>query len=397
MTEWKAVMNFEEHPMYDWLSEVRRDFHKHPELGHQEFRTTAGIRDILIDLGVEILDFPDLKTGVVGLISCRPGEKTIALRADIDALPMTELSDIPYKSVNEGVMHSCGHDCHAAIMLGVAKKIMESGMTGQLEGKVKFLFQPAEEKIDGAGRMIEAGVLKNPTVNRIIGGHMNTDLRTGRVGFFKSVSHASADTFYMTIQGEGVHGAYPHKGIDPIVAGAHLVTSMQSIVSRSLDPTGSAVVTVGQFQAGTAPNIIPDQAILSGTVRTFDNEVRDSIIRRMEEIVESIETGFRVKIDFQYNDGVPPVINHETVTSAVFESAVNILGEENVQYLEPQMGGEDFGLYTRIVPGTFMRIGCGNPDKGFIQKGHSPRFDVDEAALPVAVEIFTEAVRSYLS
>jgi amidohydrolase len=225
---------------------------------------------------------------------------------------------------------------------------------------------------------------------------MNTDLPTGRVGFYKRSSHASADAFRMTVHGEGVHGAYPHKGSDPIVAGAHLVTSMQTIVSRNLDPTGSAVVTIGQFQAGTAPNVIPDRAELSGTVRTFEDEVRDMIIRRMKEIVSSIETGFQVKIDFQYEDGVPLVINDQTATSEVYQTAVGILGEENVDYLEPQMGGEDFGLYARIVPGTFMRIGCGNPDKGIDQKGHSPYFDVDEAALPVAVDIFTEAVRSYL-
>lgn len=390
-------MNFKEHPMYDWLREIRRDFHMHPELGNQEFRTTARIKEILSDLGVEILDYPGLKTGAVGLVSCLPGEKTIALRADIDALPIKELNDVPYKSANEGVMHSCGHDCHAAIMLGVAKKIVDSGMTHRLEGKIKFIFQPAEEIIDGARQMIEVGVLENPVVDRIVGGHMNTDLPTGRVGFYKRSSHASADAFHMTIQGEGVHGAYPHKGSDPIVAGAHLVTSTQTIISRNLDPTGSAVVTIGRFQAGTAPNIIPDMAELSGTVRTFENEVREMIIRRMNEIVRSIETGFQVKIDFQYDDGVPMVINDKTVTSEVFKSAVDILGEENVNYLEPQMGGEDFGLYARLVPGTFMRIGCGNPDKGIDQKGHSPRFDVDEAALPMAVDIFTEAVRSYLS
>ena len=391
------MMNYKEHPMVDWLSETRRDFHKHPELGHQEFRTTERIKEILSDLGVEIQEFPDLKTGAVGLISCQPGEKTIALRADIDALPMAELNDVPYKSVNEGVMHSCGHDCHATIMLGVAKKIMESDLTKQLRGKIKFLFQPAEETINGAELMIKVGALKNPDVDRIIGGHMNTDLQAGELGFFKKVSNASADSFDMTIQGQGVHGAFPHKGSDPIIAGAHFVAAVQSIVSRNLDPTASAVVTVGQFQAGTAPNIIPDQAVLTGTVRTFDNEVRDMIIHRMGEIVESIEKGFQVEIDFQYKDGVPLTITHESVTSAVFDSAVKILGEENVQYYEPQMGGEDYGLFTQIVPGTFLRIGCGNTAKGIIHKGHSPHYDVDEAALPIGVELFTEAVRSYLS
>ncbi len=389
-------MNYEKHPMYNWLSKIRQDFHKHPELSNQEFSTTEKIKEILCQLGVGIQELPDLKTGVVGLINCQPGEKTIALRADIDALPMAQLNDVPYKSVNEGVMHSCGHDCHTTIMLGVAKKIMESDLPKQLKGNIKFLFQPAEETINGAQSVIDAGGLKNPDVDRIIGGHMSTELRTGQIGFHKKVASASADSFYVTIQGQGAHGAYPHKGLDPIVAGAHFVTAVQTILSRSLDPLESAVITLGQFEAGTAPNIIPDSAMLAGTIRTFDNKIRDMIFHRLREIVQGIEKGFHVKIDLQSHDGVPPTICHGSVTSAVFDSAVNILGKENLAYYEPQMGAEDYGLFTQIVPGTYLRIGCGNPDKDIVHTVHSPHFDVDETALPIAVEVFTEAVRSYL-
>jgi amidohydrolase len=389
-------MNHETHPMHDWLSKIRQDFHKHPELSNQEFRTTGKIKEILCQLGVKIQEFADLETGVVGLITCQPGEKTLALRADIDALPMTQLNDVPYKSVNEGVMHSCGHDCHTAIMLGVAKKIMESDLTEQLKGNIKFLFQPAEEKINGAKLMIDAGVLKNPDVDRIIGGHMSPDIRTGQIGFHKKVASASADSFHVTIQGKGAHGAYPHNGLDPIVAGAHFVTAVQSIISRNLDPLESAVITLGQFQAGTAPNIIPDTAMLSGTLRTFDTKIRDMILHRLREIAQGIEKGFQVKINLQCTDGVPPTICHGSVTSAVFDAAGKILGKENLKYYEPQMGAEDYGLFTQVVPGTFLRLGCGNPDKEIIQV-HSPHFDVDETALPIAVEVFTEAVRSYLS
>jgi amidohydrolase len=281
-------------------------------------------------------------------------------------------------------------------MLGVAKKVTEEKIIDQLNGQLKFIFQPAEERASGAELIIKAGALENPSVDRILGAHMNSDMPVGQVGFFKSVSHASADTFRLTIKGKGVHGAYPHSGVDPIAAGAYFVNAVQTIVSRNINPTDSAVVTVGQFQAGTAPNIIPEQALLTGTVRAFKDDVREKIILRLTEISESLEKAFRVEVDYEYIDGVPIVINNETVTAELFETAVKILGEKNVFYMEPQMGGEDFGLYTQRVPGTFMRIGCRNPEKGIIHKGHSPYFDVDEASLAIGVEIFTEAVRSYL-
>ena len=389
-------MNFNEHPMYDWLSETRRDFHMHPELSLEEFQTTNKIKKILSNMGITLQDLPNLEVGAVGIASGNSGGKTLALRADIDALPMAELNDVSYKSKNEGVMHSCGHDCHTTIILGVAKKIMEEKIIDQLSGKIKFLFQPAEERASGAELIIKAGALENPPVDRILGAHMNSDMPVGQVGFFKSVSHASADTFRLAIKGKGVHGAYPHSGIDPIVAGAHFVSSVQTIVGRNIDPTDSAVVTVGQFQAGTAPNIIPEQALLTGTVRAFKDEVREMIMLRLTEIAESLEKAFKVEVDYEYIEGVPIVTNDKTVTAEFFETAVKILGEENVYYMEPQMGGEDFGLYTQRVPGTFMRIGCRNPEKGIVHKGHSPYFDVDEASLAIGVEIFTEAVRAYL-
>jgi amidohydrolase len=281
-------------------------------------------------------------------------------------------------------------------MLGVAKKIMEEKIIDQLNGKIKFLFQPAEERASGAELIIKAGALENPAVDRILGAHMNSDMPVGQVGFFKSVSHASADTFRLRIKGKGAHGAYPHAGIDPIAAGAYFVNAVQTIVSRNIAPTDSAVVTVGHFQSGTAANIIPEDALLTGTVRAFKDEVRETIIFRLTEIAESLEKAYKVDVDYEYIDGVPIVLNDANVTKELFDTAVKILGEENVYYMEPQMGGEDFGLYTQLVPGTFMRIGCGNPDKGITAKGHSPYFDVDEASLAIGVELFTEAARSYL-
>lgn len=390
-------MDPERHPLFAWLSETRRDFHRHPELAHQEFRTTARIKEILTGLGATLQEFPGLETGAVAIFEGRPGEKTLALRADIDALPMTELNDVPYKSVHEGVMHSCGHDCHAAVMLGVAKHVVESGLLKEIKGRLKFIFQPAEEIVSGARRMIEAGVLDNPAVDRILALHMNNDLSAGQVGLYKGVSHAHTDSFQLLIQGRGSHGAYPHDGIDPIVAGAYFVSALQTIVGRNVDPLDAAVISVGQFQAGTAPNIIPDQALLKGTVRTFKNEVRDLVIQRLQEMAESLRSSFRVMVDYRFIPGVPSTINDEAAAADLYQAAVKVLGPENVTYLTPKMGGEDFGLFTQRVPGAFMRLGSANPERGIVHKGHSSRFDVDERSLPIGLEIMIQAIRSYLS
>ena len=389
-------MHPEQHPLYDWLVETRRDFHRHPEVGHREFRTTAKIKEVLTGLGARLQELPGLATGAVGILEGLPGDKTLALRADIDALPMTELNDVPYKSAHEGVMHSCGHDCHATVMLGVAKHVVESGLLQTLRGRLKFIFQPAEETAGGAEGVIEAGALDNPRVDRILALHVNNDLSAGQVGLYRGVSHAHTDSFELVIQGKGVHGALPNEGIDPIVAGAHFVSALQSIVSRNVDPRDAAVISVGQFSAGTAPNIIPDQAVLTGTVRTFKADVREIIITRMREVAESLRASFGVGVDYRFIPGVASVLNDAWVAADLFQAAVTVLGAEHVAYLQPKMGGEDFGLFTQRVPGAFMRLGSADPARGLVHKGHSPHFDVDERALPIGVEIMTAAARAYL-
>jgi amidohydrolase len=208
-------VNPEQHPLYGWLVETRRDFHRHPEVGHREFRTTARIKEILAGLGARPQELPGLGTGAIGILEGQPGAKTLALRADLDALPMAELNDAPYRSVHAGVMHSCGHDCHAAVMLGVAKNVVESGLLRTLRGRLKFLFQPAEETAGGAEGMIAAGALDNPQVDRILALHVNNDLTAGQVGLYRGVSHSHADTFEFVIQGKGVHGASPMRGSTP--------------------------------------------------------------------------------------------------------------------------------------------------------------------------------------
>ncbi len=386
----------EEHPLYPWLVEVRRDFHRHPEVGFKEIRTSGKIREVLRGLGARFQELPGVETGVTAIFEGQTGGKTLALRADIDALPMAQLNEVPYKSTYPGVMHACGHDCHAAVMLGVARQVVESGLLKRLRGGLKFIFQPAEEIVSGARRMIEAGVLEHPRVDRILALHVNTDLPVGQVGLYRGVSHAHTDSFRLSIVGKGVHGARPHDGIDPIVAGAHFVSALQSVVGRNVDPLDSAVISVGQFQAGTAPNIIPNEALLTGTVRTFKTEVRDLVMHRLQALAESLGGAFQVKVDYQFLPGVPSTINDEAVAADLHAAAVDVLGPENVTYLKPKMGGEDFALFTQQVPGAFMRLGCANAERGITHKGHSPYFDVDERALPIGVEIMTAAIRSYL-
>jgi amidohydrolase len=387
----------EEHPLYPWLVEVRRDFHRHPELGLKEFRTAAKIREVLAGLGARFQELPGVETGVAAVLEGQPGGKTLALRADIDALPMTELNDVPYKSTVDGVMHSCGHDCHATVMLGVARQVVESGLLKTLRGRLKFVFQPAEEIVSGARLMVEAGVLENPRVDRILALHVNIELPVGQVGLYQGVSHAHTDSFRMTLTGKGIHGAHPHNGIDPIVAGAHFVSALQTVVGRNVDPLDSAVISVGQFQSGTAPNIIPNQALLAGTVRTFKTEVRDLVMRRLQELAESLRPAFQVAVDYRFLPGVPSTVNDPAVAADLFRAAVTVLGADNVSYLAPKMGGEDFGLFTQLVPGSFMRLGAANAERGIVHKGHSPHFDVDERSLPIGVEVMVEAIRTYLS
>ncbi len=388
-----------EHNLYGWLKETRRYFHMYPETAHKEFRTTEKIRGILEDLGVEILELDGLKTGVVGLLRGKKEGKTIGLRADIDALPILEENQTSYRSKNKGVMHACGHDAHTTIMLGTAKNLIESGALDDLEGQIKFVFQPAEEGLSGARKMIEAGVLENPSIDVILACHMNPAMPTGQIALYKGISHAMAINFQLTINGRGCHGAAPQKGVDPINAGALFVTAVQSIISRNTSPHESGVLTIGEFHAGSAPNIVPDKVMMTGTIRAFKNEVLELISQRLSEIVEGIEKTFNVKANLNIeNNNIPALINDESATNLLFNSAAKILGDQNMIFSPPNMGSEDFALFTQAVSGAMTRIGCcKNLEENKVRQLHSPIFDIDEAALPIGVDIFTDAVTSYLS
>ena len=382
--------------LFDWLVEVRRHFHMHPETSHQEYRTTEKIAEILKSIGIDVFLYDDM-TGAIGMIKGAMGQSTLGLRADIDALPIKELNSAAYKSSNDEAMHACGHDANTAIMLGVAKKIVDSGLASKIKGNVKFIYQPAEERGSGAKAMIARGVLENPRVDRVIAGHMSPDLPVGKVGIFRSIGYASADRFVLLITGKGGHGARPEECVDPVVAGSLFVNQIQSIVSRNIKPTEAAVITVGKFVAGNASNVIPETALLEGSIRALSVRVRDQVIRRLHDIVSGLEKTFGVQCQFQIHNGVPILINDRVVAESLYDASVQVLGPENVSYLPPIMGSEDFVYFSLERPSAIMRLGCSNEKRGIVHSLHSPYFDIDEAVLEIGTEIFYEAVKCYLS
>ena len=378
-----------------WLVDVRRDFHMHPEIAFEEVRTSDKIASLLEDLGIQTKRIEKM-TGVIGLIEGPSDGPTIALRSDIDALPIQELNKVPYKSLNDGKMHACGHEATATILLGTAKNLVTSGLMKKLKGNVKFLFQPAEERGAGAKAMIKRSVMENPHVDRVIAAHMDPNLTIGQAGHFKSLGYASADRFSITITGKGGHGARPEACIDPIVAGANLVVQLQTIVSRNLMPTQAGVVTIGKFVAGDVANVIPESAQLVGSIRALTGETRELIFKKIRELAHGIEQGFQVKCQLEISDGVPRLINDSSVAAFLYEASASVLGSENVRYLEPIMGSEDFSYFTQARPGAIMRLGCANQAKGLTYPLHSPYFDIDESVLEIGVKVFMEAICRYL-
>ena len=385
-------------PFKEWLVNLRNDLHQHPELSGREIRTTQKIAEILETLRVETRTFDDL-TGLVGLIKggLRNGstQKTIAIRADIDALPLRELSSNAFQSINEGVMHACGHDANTAILLGVAKKIMESGLKDRINGFVKLIFQPAEEKLNGAKAMLEKGVLENPKVDRLIAGHMDPNLPVGAVGVFHRVGHAASDPFELVITGKGSHGARPHKGINPITAGGIFVSSLDSIIPRNIPAGQSAVVSTGTFHAGNAGNVIPEQAVIRGTVRTHDPEIRSTIFKAMERLAKGIESMTGAKCELAFKPGAPLGLNDEATSRLLQEASESVVGKEKVKVLPFIMGSDDFYFFSPHCPSAMIRLGCTPLDGSLNHPLHSPYFDIDKDVLEVGVNVFFKAVEIF--
>lgn len=369
----------------DWLVKVRREFHMCPELGMEELKTSEKICYYLDEMGIEYQK-NIAKTGIVGIIKGKKEGKTVALRADMDALPIEEMNDVEYKSKNKGKMHACGHDAHMTILLGTAKILNE--MKDDLKGNVKLIFQPAEETVGGAKPMIKEGVMENPKVDEIFGLHVAPEIPVGKIGVKYDKMNASSDTLNINIYGESTHGAYPHGGIDAIMITGNVITALQSIVSRNLNPLESAVVSLGTINGGTQHNIIANKINMRGTVRTLSPEVRKKVIERVDNIVTNIPKTFGGKGEFIREEGYAALINHDDMVELVRKNAEELLGKENVVVIdEPSLGVEDFAYFLNETKGAYYRLGCRNEKKGIIYDGHHNRFNIDENCLPIGVAI----------
>ena len=367
------------------IIKIRRDIHKHPELSFQEFRTAKLVSDSLKKFGLEV-DENIGKTGVVGILKgARPG-KTIAFRADMDALPIKETSDLSYKSVNDGVMHACGHDAHTAMLL-VAAEILSKNIE-QISGKIKFIFQPAEEGFGGAKFMIDDGALEG--VEEIYGLHVWNYQESGTIGLKSGPVMAAADKFEIIINGIGGHGAAPQGTVDCVVVSSYLIQSLQTIVSRNTNPIDSTAITIGQINGGYNFNIIADKVILKGTARSYTEENRLMIKKRLQEIINGTESMFNAKIELIYEDGYPPVINDIATTKKLSRIANKIVGNKLISpYLS--MGGEDFSYFAQKVPGCFFFLGTMPEGKDKMSTPHHcSHFDIDEDSMVIGTSVFVE-------
>jgi amidohydrolase len=390
----------------------RRDFHENPELGNREVRTAGIVAKHLRDLGFDDVREKVAHTGVVGVLKGGKPGPVVALRADMDALPVTEETDVPFKSMkrthwngveNVGIMHACGHDAHTAILMGVAE--MLASMRKQIPGTVKFIFQPAEETPpigeDGGAKMkVEQGCLKNPDVDAIFGLHVVSNDTTGKIGYRSGPFMASADDFRIFVKGNQAHAAYPWYGIDPIVIGSQIVTGLQTIVSRKVDVTQEpAIVTVGVFHAGVRHNIIPDQAKLEGTIRTFNEDHRTQIHEHVKRISEMIAAAGGAKADVHIHRWYDVTVNDPALTEWSLPTLGRFAGTESVRTIDKVCGAEDFSFYQKEVPGFFYFLGCTPPERDARKEptNHSPRFFVDEKVLGLGTQTLAALALDWLA
>jgi len=365
--------------IYNDVVGYRQHIHANPELSFKEYKTSSFIKEKLTAWGIEFKEMAD--TGVVGLIKGElASDQIIALRADMDALPIIEANDKPYKSKNEGVMHACGHDVHSSSLLGTAYILNE--LKAEFGGTIKLVFQPAEELLPGgASIMIKEGVLENPKPHAMVGQHVMPLIETGKVGFRSGIYMASTDELYVTVHGKGGHGAQPHQNIDPVLITAHIIVALQQIVSRNADPRLPSVLSFGKVNADGATNIIPNEVKLEGTFRTLNEEWRNEAHRLMKKMAEGIAESMGGSCDFNIMRGYPFLINEEKLTANAISYAQDYLGKENVVDLDIWMAAEDFAYYSQVTDACFYRLGTGNAAKGTTYSVHTPNFDIDEDAL----------------
>ena len=380
--------------MKEEMTEWRRDIHAHPEIAFEEVRTSNLVASKLEEWGIEV--HRDIaKTGLVGVLKGRDNgasSRSIGLRADMDALPMEEENDVPYKSTNPGKFHGCGHDGHTTMLLGAAKYLAE---TRNFAGTVNFIFQPAEEGAGGGRVMVEEGLFDRFPCDEVYGMHNWPKLDAGEVAVVPGPIMAAADLFLITVTAKGGHAAMPHLCNDPVVIAAQLVTAFQTLVSRNTDPLDSAVISVAQIHAGSAHNVIAEQATLSGTVRTFKPETQDMIEEGMKRIAKGICDGFGAELEFDYQRGYPATVNHEEQSAFAAKIAGNVVGQENVIFDEdPVMGAEDFSYMLLQRPGAYLWLGqAGGPSSCMV---HNPRYDFNDEVLPIGASLFANMVETRL-
>jgi len=375
----------------------RRWLHEHPELGFHEVETSKFVAERLASLGVEDIRTGVGGTGVTGLIKGTRGDgKVLMVRADMDALAIDEENDVPYKSQNPGVMHACGHDAHTAMLLGVTRILM--GKRDEFAGTVKVLFQPAEEAHPGGALpMIRDGALEDPKVDASFGMHVMSDTPSGLIGVSANLGTSNSDRFTIHVQGKGGHGSSPHKSVDPVVLGSHIVVALQNLVSRETDPMEPAVLSITALLSGEAFNVIPDTAELRGTVRSFNPDVQDHIERRMSEVAEGVAKALGGSATVDYRRGYPALPNDATMAAIVRDAAIEVVGEDNVFEPPVGMGGEDYAYFARAVPSCFFWVGVRNEERGIVWAHHHPRFDIEEEGLSAGLATMTNAILHYLN
>ncbi|HPZ07274.1 MAG TPA: amidohydrolase [Candidatus Eremiobacteraeota bacterium] len=369
----------------------RRLIHQYPETGFKEKKTASLVEDCLKSFGIEY--FRVASTGIVGLIKGGGTGKTVALRADMDALSIQEQNDVSYASKIPGVMHACGHDAHTAILIGTAKILSEK--RNLLKGNVKLIFQPAEEGPGGALPMIEAGVLDNPSVDAVFALHMASDLDTGKIGLTYGQTHAASSKFIIVLKGRAGHISKPHKGVDAIIMAAEVIQALQRIRTRQVDPMETVLIGIGRIKGGDRYNIIPERVEIEGTLRTLSMEVHKKIPALMEKAISCITSSMGGEYELTFVEGYPGGINHPDTTKFVENCGVKLLGRDKIEIIsKPSMGGEDFSCFLQKVPGTFIRLGGGG--ENYKYSLHHPKFDINEDSLVIGAALFCQIVFEFL-
>ncbi|MFS0781286.1 amidohydrolase [Bacillus sp. 1P06AnD] len=373
--------------LMDQVIQWRRHFHRNPELSYQEFNTSNYVFDTLKTFGSLEISRPTKTSVIARLIGAYPG-KTLALRADMDALPIKEEANVPFSSNNPGVMHACGHDCHTAMLLGAAKVLTE--YRHQLHGEIRFIFQHAEEMFPGGAKeLVAAGAMEG--VDQIIGLHVFTMIPAGKIGICTGHFTANSDTFDLTVIGKGGHSSQPQDTIDPIAIGSQIVTNLQHIIARNINPKDQAVVGVTEFQAGTAKNIVPDTITIGGSIRSFSQEVRLQASRLIEQIISGLTIAHNATYEYEYTFGYSSVFNDAVLTQKIEEIIMDEFGPDYLLHVDPFMGGEDFSAYLQEVPGCFIGIGAAHSDESLNFPHHHPRFSIDETSLEIGVNLLIAA------